>query len=147
MSAPLMATAAGAEGLALDMESTFEGACIQADRVADQEIQNSHTAVDHKGFEGGVGDHGARFGELDKANHRGQGRALDHLDQKPDGGGNRYASGLGQDDVAHGLRTGKAKRAGGCALAFMNAFNAGAKYFGNVCAVGHAKCNGTPNEG
>ena len=54
-----------------------------------------------EGPEGSVGDHRAGLGQFDEADHRGECRALDHLDQKPDGRWDRDAQRLRPDHVAH----------------------------------------------
>ena len=58
--------------MALDMEFAFKRPCVQADRITQGEVQQAHAAVDHKGFEGRVGDHGAGLGQFDEADDGGR---------------------------------------------------------------------------
>src|SRR3989344_375224 len=85
---------------AVAMEFPFKRLRHQAYRKAQNKIQQGDTGVDEEGLVGGVGDHAARLGQLDKPNHRCQRRALDLLHQKTHRGRHRNAQRLGQHHMA-----------------------------------------------
>src|SRR3954451_2115762 len=102
--------------LTSDIESAFDLLGAPGQRETQAEIDQRDQRVDHEGAEGRVVEHGTGLGQFDKADDRGQRRALDHLHGETDGRSDRDPRGLRQDDVAHLLEIAEREAGGGFPL-------------------------------